>query len=157
MNFEQMNKMREEMNTMKTNYESAMKTFGKMIFKEATEEIFSKNPKLKSFTWNQFTPYFNDGDTCEFNVYRDTYLINGSDDYLDTWNAGNWLEESYEYKPDPKEYGLETVQEVHDIALGLDKVMNLFTDDDLKSLFGDHTSVTVNRDGTIVTDDYDHV
>jgi hypothetical protein len=29
-------------------------------------ELFEEFPELESFSWTQYTPYFNDGDTCEF-------------------------------------------------------------------------------------------
>jgi hypothetical protein len=40
------------------------------------KEIFESAPKLKSFGWTQYTPYFNDGDTCEFGTNIDYLYIN---------------------------------------------------------------------------------
>lgn len=37
---------------------------------ETFRGIFEKHPELAGFTWNQYTPYFNDGDPCEFS-YND--------------------------------------------------------------------------------------
>jgi hypothetical protein len=48
---------------LKTNYSEGLK--------EAAEDIFSAHPHLESFSWRQYTPYFNDGEPCEFNIYAD--------------------------------------------------------------------------------------
>jgi len=47
------------------------------IFGELTKEFFDENPKLESFAWTQYTPYFNDGDTCEFQANTDYIYVNG--------------------------------------------------------------------------------
>jgi len=39
-------------------------TLSKEVFNDWCKEIFEKHPKVESFGWNQYTPYFNDGDTC---------------------------------------------------------------------------------------------
>jgi hypothetical protein len=41
-------------------------------------ELFAQAPKLKSVSWTQYTPYFNDGDSCEFSAHTDSLYINGS-------------------------------------------------------------------------------
>lgn len=38
-------------------------------FRAACEEIFGTHPKLEAFSWAQYSPYFNDGDACEFGVH----------------------------------------------------------------------------------------
>jgi hypothetical protein len=40
-------------------------------------ELFAQAPKLKSVSWTQYTPYFNDGDTCEFSANTDDLYVNG--------------------------------------------------------------------------------
>ena len=47
------------------------------IFTEMTKVIFEEHPKVKSFGWNQYTPYFNDGETCAFFANTDYIYING--------------------------------------------------------------------------------
>ena len=32
----------------------------------AFKELFDKHPEVKSMQWAQYTPYFNDGEPCEF-------------------------------------------------------------------------------------------
>lgn len=38
------------------------------IFDRAVKYLFD-NTKVKFIAWNQFAPYFNDGDPCEFSIY----------------------------------------------------------------------------------------
>ena len=59
------------------------------IFTELTKEIFVEHPKVKSFGWTQYTPYFNDGDTCYFSVHTDYIYING-----ESADESNWISET---------------------------------------------------------------
>ena len=49
---------------------------GEKFFKEAVKEIFKEFPKLKSFSWNQYTPHWNDGDACTFGCHIDGMIVN---------------------------------------------------------------------------------
>jgi hypothetical protein len=46
-------------------------------------ELFAQAPKLKSVGWTQYTPYFNDGDSCEFSAHVYDLYINGSNSSYD--------------------------------------------------------------------------
>jgi hypothetical protein len=37
-------------------------------FKAEFKSAFESNPDVKAMRWNQYTPYFNDGDECVFGV-----------------------------------------------------------------------------------------
>lgn len=156
MNRTDMIAMREELNEMQEQYKTAMRTYGKEIFNETCKDLFEKNPKLMSFGWHQYTPYFNDGDACEFRVNRDCFYVNGSDEYLDSWSFESWLEEDYKWKPNPEEFGFDTVQEMYNVIKDLNEVLGNFEDNDLLNLFDDHSRIVVNRDGTIDIEDYEH-
>ena len=39
-------------------------TEAQVIFKDVFKNFFDKNPAITAVIWNQYTPYFNDGDTC---------------------------------------------------------------------------------------------
>ena len=56
--------------------------------KEYALELFIKHPKIKGFSWVQYTPYFNDGEPCEFGVSVDDagMLISTKD--TDEWIHG---------------------------------------------------------------------
>lgn len=47
------------------------------------KDIFATAPNLKSVSWTQYTPYFNDGDTCYFSAHTDDLEINGVSEYND--------------------------------------------------------------------------
>lgn len=38
------------------------------LLKTAFKEFFATNPAIKAVIWNQYSPYFNDGDECVFSV-----------------------------------------------------------------------------------------
>jgi len=38
------------------------------LFKEIVKGFFLQNPTVKLVAWDQYTPYFNDGETCTFSV-----------------------------------------------------------------------------------------
>ena len=73
-------------------------TTAQALFKETTKEFFDQNPLVNAIVWTQYTPYFNDGDTCEFHVRSDDEIIGvqfeGEDERLEgydrpvskTWN-----------------------------------------------------------------------
>lgn len=48
-----------------------MQETAKGLFTEMSAELFAENPELVSFSWTQYTPYFNDGDVCEFSCHGD--------------------------------------------------------------------------------------
>src|SRR5271166_4906894 len=43
-----------------------MEETAKGLFTEMSADLFADNPTLVSFGWNQYTPYWCDGDVCEF-------------------------------------------------------------------------------------------
>ena len=55
----------------------------KEAFTEMTKEFFEENPDLLAFGWTQYTPYWNDGDVCEFSAHTDypsvTTVIDGQE------------------------------------------------------------------------------
>lgn len=53
----------------------ALSKQGIAIFENAAKKIFELNPKLKSFSWTQYTPSWNDGDACYFGVYSDMEML----------------------------------------------------------------------------------
>lgn len=120
--------------------------------------LFEKSKIIDSVSWTQYTPYFNDGDSCEFGVYNDDLYINGeySDD-LDwfDYRIKYHLKGDKAYKnllienPNINIEECNIVEEFKDI---LGSVPEEFYED----LFGDHVQVTINRDGTISVSEYDH-
>lgn len=68
-------KNQKKLNEIKTKIEEDSLELLKISF----SEIF-KNHDFKSFSWNQYTPYWNDGDTCEFYAHTDSIYIDDEDE-----------------------------------------------------------------------------
>src|SRR5271170_2714472 len=61
--------------------EKEMANVAKAAFKEMSAGLFKANPALVSFSWAQYTPYWNDGDTCTFSSYAEypTVVLEATD------------------------------------------------------------------------------
>lgn len=132
------------------------------VFEDWCKNVFAKHTKVESFGWNQYTPYFNDGDTCIFSANTDYLTINGQ--YVDdsdwvgattvtNWGTYNRETKTYEGKVEiPNEnYDKELEQAADEIR----DFLNTFDDDFYMQKFGDHTEITVTTEG-IEVDEYDH-
>lgn len=100
--------------------------------------IFDKYPELDTVSWNQYTPWFNDGEACEFSVYCDYPRLNNetTDDFWsDATNKPFWFDQAEDE---------------------IKKIIGRIPDEVLKDVFGDHTTVTIKRDGTTKTTECDH-
>jgi hypothetical protein len=124
---------------------AAAKTAASKAIGSGFKEIFDSYPTLQSIGWRQYTPYFCDGDPCEFSVHADAeaLFINGRSSYSDE---------------DEDEDGQDRLPEADADAIADEAAdfLDMFEPDDLKALYGDHVRVTVNRDGKVKTDDYEH-
>lgn len=72
------------LNTIKEKMEALEKEMaeaGANYIRQVAQEAFDKYPELRSFGWTQYTPYFNDGDTCIFAAHTDDIAINGGSPY----------------------------------------------------------------------------
>lgn len=121
------------------------KSLVQTVFTDASTELFNAHPELDSFGWRQYTPYFNDGDTCEFSARTDEPAINGID--------GGDIAEGWTYKDEV--YPARN-PELIPLQKAVEDFLGLFDDDDFLDLAGDHVEVTVSREGGLTTDDYSH-
>lgn len=120
----------------------------KSLFEIGTKSIFEKHPKLESWKWSQYTPYFNDGDTCEFGVHKDVNICFNGKEFEDvsdwTFNSENeWAKEA------KAEQGLK------EAAADISELMKALDDEDFKQMFGDHMEVTMTKDGA-KAEGYEH-
>ena len=53
---------------VQTNLRKEFQTQAQNAFKEVVKEFFNTNTGINLVTWTQYTPYFNDGEACEFSV-----------------------------------------------------------------------------------------
>lgn len=129
------------------------------VFHEEVKNLFDKFPELESFSWDQFTPYFNDGDTCEF------YSNHGECGWQATID-GEDIEvcqhEGIEYA-EACDFDLQDESKWKNIqktGLKIEKaiasVLSIFEQDDFQIMFGDHITVVVDKSGVKTFNCNDH-
>ncbi len=162
MNYQEKLKTLSEKNSEVYKLKAEILNISSDIFEDFYKYIFDKYPTLESFRWTQYTPYFNDGETCLFSVNTDYISVN--DEWVDDakWasevnviNWGNWNRELRVYEgrveePNPN-YDPVLTEASNEIVNFLDH----FDNDFYLSKFGDHASITVSRGGVDISD-YDH-
>lgn len=62
----------------------------KQYIEQACKELFDACPEVHQIHWTQYTPYFNDGESCEFSVNEVCFVL--TDDLED----GEWEDGFYE-------------------------------------------------------------
>lgn len=153
--------MNEKIEKLKTSFQEAKNKLiedGKVLFHEALSDVFEKHPKLNSFGWKQYTPYWNDGEPCTFGLGQ-VEEINGYED------------NSYDSSPNQDEGG-EGYNPWNNISISWKKIvgnpeadsmvkdLNGFIDqfplEVMEALFGDHSSVKIYRNGKVERQNYDH-
>jgi hypothetical protein len=125
------------------------------VFAEEAKKLFEAQPKLQSFSWTQYTPYFNDGSACEFCANTDYIIVtdiggNETED-ISSWNIKRWTEKGTDWQGNPY-----TPSELELAGAAACEFLSEFLNEDFLMMFGDHTRVTVYRDGRVETDEYDH-
>lgn len=148
--------IKKKMQDLKKTYLAAAKE----EFKEASQSLFDKHSRLKSFGWRQYTPYFCDGDICEFGVRNDEPIINGFDRWdkdegekngedlntlarKDIYIDGKWIpNENYDKDAD-------------NIVKDVVKFLRSFDYDAYLDMFEDHVMVTVTKT-KVITEEYQH-
>jgi len=123
------------------------KTKEQLLEKFAAEakEIFEKHPILREIRWTQYTPYFNDGSPCVFEVRG--FSVNDRD-------SGDFLVENrkyYTYTPAEE----KEIQELTPAAEAASHLHDLFGQKEYRLLFGDHAEIFVTKD-SIRVESYDH-
>ena len=131
-------------------------TTAQALFKETTKEFFDQNPLVESIVWTQYTPYFNDGDTCTFRVGCATF--SNSDGTEIRWGEYNGDEENiWTYGDDCYNNDVPVPEGVNtELCDSFDRMLqDSAMEDVLLAMFDDHVRVVVTRDGFDV-EEYDH-
>lgn len=110
-------------------------------FSELCKDFFAKYPNVHSFRWNQYTPYFNDGDVCYFNRYQTEVRFNTKVDE-------DYDEEEYIHYSGNKE--------IKAILAECEQLVEMFDNSDLETMFGDGVTVCVYPDRVDTEDCSDH-
>lgn len=113
-------------------------------------------PRVEAVRWRQYTPYFNDGDACEFHVVEFTVRIADTDGALAEWQDGFYGEynlapfdrEAKRRIPHPEFADIYTAWKALEPAAG-------HCEEFLGESFGDHAQVTATSEGFDI-EFYDH-
>lgn len=108
---------------------------GKVLLNEALTAVFEEYPQIESISWTQYTPYFNDGDSCEFSV--------------NTWNIELNGEEDDKYSEEKSK--IENAQEIRNIVSNF---LQTIGDEPLEDL--GEGKVVALRNGTLTVEEYEH-
>lgn len=125
-------------------------------FLDALDSILAI-PGVESVRWEQFTPYFNDGEPCVFSTGEARVRISGEDEehgeygdgFLTEWDTydygpGGWADKKYKTFSAHNLYGEDLSKALVDFTRsGLGKKHYVF----LGETFGDHAVVTATVDG----------
>ncbi len=123
----------ERLKAKQKEYKALLRADGETAIKALLKGWFSEHPDTYGVKWAQYTPYFNDGDTCEFGV-RGVYAFSSKEafDAENMWEAGKEI------------YGQGTLEALLESA-----------EDVLRAAFGDHAVVSATREAVTV-EVYDH-
>lgn len=149
-----------------TEYKETVQGKLKKEFKAIITKLFEENSELKAIVWEQFTPYFSDGDPCIFSVGEVGFTNATGKDLNDirygeydgenknvrvlssyfTPNSQWSMKEDNEYA---KLIDFETCKIVGQLmqSSGMKDVM--------LATFGDHVKVVATREGFLI-DEFDH-
>lgn len=146
---------------------------GKALLHQTFKDFFAANPEVTSVVWQQYTPWFNDGETCEFGVHEPHFFgpleeRNGVDDSVDVpykikqqterqykdlgttkqergWDGRIYDRPVYGYV-DAERKATERETALLDACEAVQAVVQGL-EDVLQELFGDHVEVTATASG----------
>lgn len=125
---------------------------------ESAKDLFSRfweeNPKIHAIVWTQYTPYFNDGETCYFRVgemYPMTeakyHQYDEDGGYAEEYSVLDWDDKPQEGS------GLTEIEAVK--VCEIIKILEKIPEEVYMGMFGDHVKITATREGFQV-DEYEH-
>lgn len=120
-------------------------------FSNISKSFFEAVPRVKSITWTQYTPYFMDGDVCEFGI-NDIYFATDENEDIEDYrefenNDGNFSSSTYGLKK------LVTPEEFR-LCEKMEAIINS-NEELMKDLFDDHAIIVLRPSGTVV-EEYEH-
>jgi hypothetical protein len=121
-------------------------------FPALVKDFFAAVPQIKSVTWTQYSPYFNDGDACTFSVHDVYFATDDNEDlesYRDADSDGVFSGDMYSLR---KKTFL--TKEQIEICNKLDTMISC-NEDTMESMFGNGYIIVLRPDG-IETQEYDH-
>ena len=112
----------------KAEFQKELTEFGKAALSEEFKKVFDAHPEIKAIRWTQYTPYFNDGETCEFSRHDLEVRLadTAEDEFESSWNAKT-----------PK------LKKAFSAVRPLERI----DEEIFEAVFGDHCQVTATREG----------
>lgn len=152
----------ENLQNLTENFESFKQSFiqqARQEFNQVVKEIFDFIPEVSYVVWTQYTPYFNDGDTCEFSV-RDIIFTNAPQEELCNvyYEEYDGEDESVFVYPcwDSDNDKVRLTEEQKKVIDEFTRICNSSSFEDVMLLtFGDHVRVVGSREGFEV-EGYEH-
>jgi hypothetical protein len=121
------------------------------LFAQLAADFLALAPTVRGFTWTQYAPYFNDGDTCEFSVHEMYLLANEPAEDEDDDGEGFDPDDDDVYEDQVKPNTLSPeAQAAWKFITSLEN-----EEEFMREAFGTDTRVIVTRDGVEATE-YDH-
>jgi hypothetical protein len=153
--------MTQSLDSLIQDFISYQEQFRKLAMEKLKEfflKFWEENPAIKAVTWNQYAPYFNDGDACVFSV-NDPYFTNAEGKDLEditSWGEYEgekeniWSEYSFTCK-----YGEVIIPEGVD-PVSTESLSSLLTskvmEPVMEATFGSDNTVIATREGFQVND-----
>lgn len=159
-------------------YKNQLNSIGKEAREAVAEYLAPLVPPGYILKWDQYTPYFNDGEPCTFSV-NEPVLVGVNDEPRDEgWELGRVLKQwgkpdknvSYETRDYSGGFGSNKMKTVTYVEQGfptidgwsVEKIQELavawgkLPDDLLLRSFGDHCTINIKSDGTFENDECSH-
>lgn len=128
----------------------------KETFNDVIKDFFELVPSVKKVVWTQYTPYFNDGDTCTFSIYSPIFCNFDDDKFIsyyddDRFKDGQWAFEAYSFKNKRSHLvSKDEAEMIHFLSSLIES-----NEDFMLDIFGDHQIVVLTADG-IQQEWYEH-
>ena len=124
--------------------------------REALDYLFEL-PNVQAVRWQQYTPYFNDGEACEFGIYEANVLVDGAPE--DGGDYGDGFIDSWAFKYHKNDDWMQKIDNIEEVVARLNRVSSEVGGGQhyvfLKQSFGDPAEVTATREGFSI-EFYDH-
>lgn len=130
---------------------------GQERLKEIINEFWAANPAVNVITWTQYTPYFMDGDPCEFSVNEPTFSNATEEDDIsalgwgeyDGETEGVWAATDWNVERELKDVEGLNAESIKQFGRFIQSEAMA---DVLKTILGEDVKVVVTREGITATD-----
>lgn len=145
----------DELNDMMRLYKKRIEEEGEQALKDRFKDFFETHPDIQAVLWTQYTPYFNDGDSCTFSVH-DFRVLFKEEDGEEIDEDGEEIDVEDEYDGGKSAWSLTRSADpvLKQLGQELGTLSNI-PEDVLESIFGDHVQIKATREGFSVNE-YSH-